>query len=42
MARDAKYDCLFEPIKIGPKIARNRFFGVPHCNNAGSRRISGP
>jgi dimethylamine/trimethylamine dehydrogenase len=39
MARDAKYDCLFEPIKIGPKIARNRFFGVPHCNNAGSDRV---
>ena len=38
MVRDPKYDCLFEPVKIGPKTARNRFFGVPHCNNAGSDR----
>ncbi|MCZ6722094.1 MAG: FAD-dependent oxidoreductase [Proteobacteria bacterium] len=36
MARDPKYDVLFEPVKIGPKVARNRFFAVPHCNQAGS------
>jgi len=35
MARDPKYDCLFEPIKIGPKTMRNRFYQVPHCNGAG-------
>ena len=35
MARDPKYDCLFEPIQIGPKTLRNRFYQVPHCNGAG-------
>ena len=35
MARDPKYDCLFEPIQIGPKTMRNRFYQVPHCNGAG-------
>jgi dimethylamine/trimethylamine dehydrogenase len=38
MARDAKYDILFEPIRIGPKMLRNRFWQVPHCNGAGSDR----
>ncbi len=36
MARDPKYDVLFEPVQIGPKTARNRFFSVPHCCKAGS------
>jgi dimethylamine/trimethylamine dehydrogenase len=36
MARDPKYDILFEPIQIGPKTMRNRFYQVPHCNGAGS------
>lgn len=36
MARDSKYDILFEPVKIGPKTLRNRFYQVPHCNGAGS------
>jgi dimethylamine/trimethylamine dehydrogenase len=35
MARDPKYDILFEPIQIGPKTMRNRFYQVPHCNGAG-------
>ncbi|WP_095090610.1 FAD-dependent oxidoreductase [Mesorhizobium sophorae] len=38
MARDPKYDVLFEPIKIGPKVLKNRFYQVPHCNGAGSDR----
>ena len=38
MARDARYDVLFEPVRIGPKTAKNRFFAVPHCTNAGSDR----
>lgn len=29
------YDILFEPIKIGPVTAKNRFFQVPHCNGMG-------
>ncbi|MGH6894450.1 MAG: NADH:flavin oxidoreductase, partial [Dongiaceae bacterium] len=37
MARDPRYDILFEPVKIGPKIAKNRFYQVPHCNGAGYR-----
>jgi dimethylamine/trimethylamine dehydrogenase len=37
MARDPRYDVLFEPIKIGPKTARNRFYQVPHCNGMGYR-----
>jgi dimethylamine/trimethylamine dehydrogenase len=36
MARDPKYDVLFEPIQLGPKTLRNRFWQVPHCNGAGS------
>ncbi len=36
MARDPKYDVLFEPIQIGPKTLRNRFYQVPHCIGAGS------
>jgi dimethylamine/trimethylamine dehydrogenase len=35
MVRDARYDILFQPIKIGPKTAKNRFYQVPHCNGMG-------
>lgn len=38
MPRDPKYDILFEPVAIGPKVMRNRFFQVAHCNGAGSDR----
>src|SRR5579862_1536359 len=31
MARNPRYDILFEPVKIGPVTARNRFYGVPHA-----------
>ena len=34
---DNKYQVLFEPIKIGPVIAKNRFYQVPHCNGGGYR-----
>ena len=36
MTRDPRYDVLFEPVKIGPLTAKNRFFQVPHCNGMGS------
>jgi dimethylamine/trimethylamine dehydrogenase len=36
MPRDPKYDLLFQPVKIGPKTLRNRFYQVPHCIGAGS------
>ena len=35
MARDPRYDVLFEPVKIGPVIAKNRFYQVPHCTGMG-------
>ena len=28
--RDPRYDILFEPVRIGPVVAKNRFFQVPH------------
>ncbi len=38
MTRDPKYDVLFEPVEVGPKTAKNRFWQTPHCNGAGSDR----
>src|SRR6266511_4772187 len=38
MARDPKYDPLFEPIQIGPKTMKNRFYQIPHCNGFGSEK----
>ena len=32
------YALLFEPLKIGPVTARNRFFQVPHCTGLGHMR----
>jgi dimethylamine/trimethylamine dehydrogenase len=37
VARDPRYDVLFEPVQLGPVTARNRFFQVPHCNGMGHR-----
>ena len=37
MARDSRYDVLFEPVKIGPVTTRNRFFQVPHCCGMGTQ-----
>jgi len=33
--RDPRHDILFEPVSIGPKILRNRFYQVPHCSGFG-------
>jgi dimethylamine/trimethylamine dehydrogenase len=33
--RDPRYDILFEPIRIGPVTAKNRFYQVPHCCGMG-------
>ncbi|MEM7196452.1 MAG: FAD-dependent oxidoreductase [Pseudomonadota bacterium] len=33
--RDSRYDVLFEPVKIGPVTAPNRFYQVPHCTGLG-------
>ncbi|MGZ4432007.1 MAG: oxidoreductase, partial [Gaiellales bacterium] len=35
--REPRFDVLFEPVRIGPVTARNRFFQVPHCNGMGHR-----
>lgn len=35
MTRDPRYDILFEPVQIGPVVARNRFYQVPHCCGMG-------
>ena len=37
MTRDSRYDILFEPVRIGPVTAKNRFYQVPHCNGTGYR-----
>lgn len=35
MTRDPRFDILFDPIRIGPVTAKNRFYQVPHCNGMG-------
>ncbi|MHA1528765.1 MAG: oxidoreductase [Alphaproteobacteria bacterium] len=35
MPRDPRFDILFEPIAIGPVVAKNRFYQVPHCSGMG-------
>jgi dimethylamine/trimethylamine dehydrogenase len=35
MSRDPRFDILFEPIAIGPVVAKNRFYQVPHCSGMG-------
>ena len=37
MSRDSRYDILFDPVRIGPVVSKNRFFQVPHCNGMGYR-----
>ncbi len=38
MARDPRHDILFEPVRIGPKTLRNRFYAVPHCTGYGTEK----
>ncbi len=38
MPTASSYAVLFEPVPIGPVIAPNRFFQVPHCNGMGHQR----
>ena len=35
MACNPRYQILFEPVKIGPVTAKNRFYQVPHCTGMG-------
>ena len=34
-AAASPYDILFEPVRIGPVTAKNRFYQTPHCNGMG-------
>jgi dimethylamine/trimethylamine dehydrogenase len=36
MARDPRHDVLFEPVAIGPRTMRNRFYQSPHCTSFGA------
>lgn len=36
MSTESRYDVLFEPVRIGPLTARNRFYQVPHCTGMGA------
>jgi dimethylamine/trimethylamine dehydrogenase len=38
VARDRRHDILFEPLRIGPKTLRNRFYQVPHCTGFGVQK----
>ena len=38
MPRDPRHDILFEPVRIGPVTAKNRFYQVPHCTGMGWER----
>ena len=38
MAREQRFDVLFEPVRIGPVTTKNRFYQVPHCTGMGYRR----
>jgi dimethylamine/trimethylamine dehydrogenase len=40
MARDPRHDVLFEPVVIGPKTLRNRFYQTPHSTGFGERPAS--
>ena len=37
MEMEKNHKILFEPLKIGPKTTKNRFYQVPHCNGMGHR-----
>ncbi|MCY4221272.1 MAG: hypothetical protein OXD35_06410 [Thiotrichales bacterium] len=36
MPRNPEFDILFEPVRIGPVTARNRFYQVPHASSTGA------
>jgi dimethylamine/trimethylamine dehydrogenase len=33
---DPNHEILFEPVRVGPKTLRNRFYQVPHCSGFGT------
>ena len=38
MGASDRYAILFEPLRVGPKTMRNRFYKVPHCTGFGAER----
>ena len=36
--RDKRHDILFDPIRLGPVLSKNRFYQVPHCTGMGWQR----
>jgi dimethylamine/trimethylamine dehydrogenase len=36
VTRDPRHDVLFEPVQIGPRTLRNRFYQSPHCTSFGA------
>ncbi len=36
MSRNPHYDILFDPVRIGPVTAKNRFYQVPHASSTGN------
>jgi dimethylamine/trimethylamine dehydrogenase len=36
--RPSRYDVLFDGIRLGPKVMRNRFYQTPHCTGLGTQR----
>ncbi len=38
MTMDSRYAILFEPVNVGPKTMRNRFYKAPHCTGFGAER----
>jgi dimethylamine/trimethylamine dehydrogenase len=41
MSRDPRYDILFEPVQIGPKTMKNRFYQTPYSTGFGVDRAHG-
>ena len=41
MRREGPYDILFEPVRIGPVTAPNRFYAVPHATGHGHSQPNG-
>ncbi|MGH2680636.1 MAG: hypothetical protein ACRDG8_09190 [Actinomycetota bacterium] len=35
---DPNHEILFEPVRIGPRTLRNRFYQVPHCSGFGTEK----
>ncbi len=40
MARDPRHDVLFEPVVVGPRTLRNRFYQTPHSTGFGERPLA--